>query len=386
MDDELEVWLEPGYDQGRIGAWMLAWPGCFIWASDRAAVLERAASAVGGHLDWLADHGEVLALLESGRPRVVEAVPAERDGAYERNACFRADHRPVDAELLDTLLRRARWAREDLLAIVARARALPDPDAVRGRSRSAERATAAALLAPRSLDEVLRHVGQAEVWFTSRLERGVRYDGPPPEGDLETYLTASRAWFEARIRDLQRREPAATATDGKGEAWTLFKVLRRYVYHGLDHLEELDRRLAIAEGRAARLEWRRGPDVPVEQLARLLILTGRARRARDRQRLASAIRDATDVVSAWDGDRLVAFARSVHDGVMNGYVSMVYVHPRWHGRGVGTQLMARLLDGRDEVRFVLHNAPGTESFYAAAGFEPQTNMLGRPGRAPGPRC
>ena len=385
MDEPLEVWLEPGYDQGRTGAWMLAWPGCFTWASDRAAVLERAASAVGGHLDWLAGHGEVLPLLESGRPRVVEEVPAERDGAYERNACFQADRRPVDGDLLETLLRRAGWARDDLLATVARARALSDPEGVRGRPRSASRAAATALLTPRTVDEILRHLGQAEVWFTSRLEGGVRYDGPPADGDLDAFLQASRAWFEARVRDLQARDPEAAAVDGKGEAWTLFKVLRRCVYHGLDHLEELDRRLALAEGRAARLDWRRGPDVPVEQLARLLTLTGRGQRARDRQRLAAAVRNATDVVSAWDGERLVAFARSVHDGVMNGYVSMVYVHPRWHGRGVGTELMARLLDGRDEVRFVLHNAPGTESFYAAAGFEPQANMLGRPGRPPATR-
>ncbi|CAN5403179.1 hypothetical protein BH20CHL6_BH20CHL6_11170 [soil metagenome] len=28
----IRVWLEPGYDNGRYGAWMLDWPGCFVWA------------------------------------------------------------------------------------------------------------------------------------------------------------------------------------------------------------------------------------------------------------------------------------------------------------------------------------------------------------------
>ena len=196
---------------------MLAWPGCFTWAPDRGAALERAASAVGGHLDWLAEHGEVLPLLESGRPHVVEEVPAERDGDYERNACFQADHRPVGPEELETLLRRSRWARQDLLATVGRARALPDDAALRGSQRSVARATAAALLKPRSVDEVLRHVGQAEVWFTSRLERGVRYDGPPADGDLDTYLKASRAWFEERIRDLQAHDPDAAATTARAK-------------------------------------------------------------------------------------------------------------------------------------------------------------------------
>ena len=383
MDEAFEVWLEPGYDGGRTGAWMLAWPGCFAWASGRGAALGRAASAVGGHIDWLAEHGEVVPLPRLGPPQVVEEVAAEHDGAYERNACFRADDRSVEADLLETLLRRGRWAREDVLAVVARASALPDAAALRGRARHAGQASATADLAPRTLDGVLRHLGQAEVWFTSRLERGVRYDGPPADGDLDRYLAASRAWFETYARDLQARDPKAAGRDGKGEAWTLFKLMRRFVYHGLDHLEELDRRLAVAEDRAARLDWRSGPDVAVEQLVHLLTLNGRAFRARDPRRLAAAIAGASDVVSAWDGDRLIAFARSVHDSVMNGYVSMVYVHPRWQGRGVGGQLLTRLLAGRDDVRFVLHAAPGTESFYGAAGFASQPNLMGRPARSSG---
>jgi hypothetical protein len=34
-----------------------------------------------------------------------------------------------------------------------------------------------------------------------------------------------------------------TGTDRMGETWTLAKVLRRLIYHSLDHLDELDRRL-----------------------------------------------------------------------------------------------------------------------------------------------
>ena len=119
------------------------------------------------------------------------------------------------------------------------------------------------------------------MWFTSRLERGVRYDGPPADGDLDTTSGVASLVRGAHPRP-SARDPDAAATDGKGEAWTLFKVLRRFVYHGLDHLEELDRRLALAENRASRLAWRRGSDVAVEDLARLLILNGRGRRTQDR--------------------------------------------------------------------------------------------------------
>jgi hypothetical protein len=47
-----------------------------------------------------------------------------------------------------------------------------------------------------------------------------------------------------QLRGLQARDPALQATDGKGEEWTMGKVLRRTLYHSLDHLAELDARFA----------------------------------------------------------------------------------------------------------------------------------------------
>jgi hypothetical protein len=46
------------------------------------------------------------------------------------------------------------------------------------------------------------------------------------------------------LHDLQTRDAALVASDGKGEEWTLAKVLRRTLYHSLDHLAELDARFA----------------------------------------------------------------------------------------------------------------------------------------------
>ena len=44
--EPIRVWLEPGYDHGRTGAWMLDWPGCFAWGATREIALARVPSAV----------------------------------------------------------------------------------------------------------------------------------------------------------------------------------------------------------------------------------------------------------------------------------------------------------------------------------------------------
>jgi len=47
--------------------------------------------------------------------------------------------------------------------------------------------------------------------------------------------------------------------------------------------------------------------------------------------------------SAWDGARLVGFARVLTDGVYRATLWDVIVHPDYQGRGVGEELMNRLL-------------------------------------------
>ena len=92
--------------------------------------------------------------------------------------------------------------------------------------------------AERASDEVLRHLAGAEVWLTSRVDGSLRFDGPPRDGDPRRYLDSTRAWMLERLPVLVARDPAVARTDSKGETWTLAKVLRRLVYHSLDHLHE----------------------------------------------------------------------------------------------------------------------------------------------------
>ena len=373
----MRVWLEPGFDHGRTGAWLLDWPGAFCWGSSRAAALDRVPSAAHRFVGWLEEHGEQVdrpAL--DARPQIVEDVPAYRlDDGYEVNASFVADDRPVDGAELDTSLNRLGYARDDLLSLLVR---LTEFEAGGGRlgveQRSAE-ALASGASPGRQRDEVVRHLAGAEAWFASRLDGAARYEGPPRDGDPATYLEATRNFLIDALRGQWARDPEMARVDGKGERWTLAKVLRRALYHSLDHLQELDRRLALAEGRVARLELRTqaGRDAAASlqpaDLRRLFGMTGMTRRVHDSDELTRRmLTGSTEVVSAWDGERLVGVGRVISDEATNAYVSTVAVAPDWQDRGLGRRLMEALLEGRSGLKVTLDARDGAVPFYERLGF------------------
>ncbi len=375
----IRVGLEPGYDYGRTGAWVLDLPGCFVWAPSRAVALARAPSAVGAFASWLADHGEVVEVPATDRVEVVEEIAPSIVEGYERNVTFSPDRRAVSAEELDTTIRRLDHARADLLAAVARLRVwrqgsrdLPVRDAERHPARPVGEE-----MSERSADDLLRHVGGAEIWLAGRLDPRARYAGPPREGSLDEWLDATHAWALDRLRALHAADPAMAGTDGKGEEWTLAKVLRRLVYHSLDHLGELDRRLALAEGAAERLVVRRDVLVGPADLAPLFRSVGWYRLIADPGRLARLLEGSTEMASAWDGDRMVGFARAISDQAAYGLISTVAVHPRWQGRGVARRLITALLENNDEIRFSLSAVPGVELLYASLGFVPDDGAMVR---------
>ena len=80
-------------------------------------------------------------------------------------------------------------------------------------------------------------------------------------------------------------------------------------------------------------------------------------------------------VVAFEGDRLVGYARAISDGAFNAYVSTVAVLPECQRRGIGRELIRRLLDGRDHVQFVLHADPRVHPFYLRCGFRLAPDML-----------
>ena len=125
------------------------------------------------------------------------------------------------------------------------------------------------------------------------------------------------------------------------------------------------------------ITYRDTHDVDLDQLAALLLTAGWDR-GKDRARLAQQVAGARWVVSAWDEDRLIGFARAISDGATNAYVSTVAVAPEHQKHGIGREMIRRLMEGRDGILFVLHARPAVKEFYAKCGFEEATDMLRRP--------
>jgi GNAT superfamily N-acetyltransferase len=107
-------------------------------------------------------------------------------------------------------------------------------------------------------------------------------------------------------------------------------------------------------------------------------------RWRSRSDVERQIASAWRVMAAYDADgRLVGYARAVSDGVGIAYLADVFVLPAHRGRGLGTRLVAEMIEhgpGR-EFRWLLHTADA-HGLYQRFGFqEPDHTLLERP-RAP----
>jgi GNAT superfamily N-acetyltransferase len=371
----LRIWLEPGYDGGRHGVWMLDLPGAFWWGTTRELAVSQASVGLGWFRDWLARHGEPMAEL-FGRATVVEEVAATVVDGYERNATFAADRAPVPADELETAIRRLGYARADLLGLVDRVASFEAGGGVlaSGEGRDANERDESG--GGRTSDGVLRHVAVAEMWLAGRLD-GARFDDADRNGDVRLLLEVTRDWAISRLRHLGATAPTAERVDGKGESWTLRKVTRRMLYHSLDHYREVDLRLARAEGRAGRLRFGRDVLEDLAPLVRLLRSVGWDRRTADVDRLGRALERSILMVTAWDDDELVGFTRELGDGVFGSSVAMVVVDPRWQGLGVAERLIRMVIEGRDDVRFTLGAAPGLEPFYERLGFHRDTSAMVR---------
>jgi ribosomal protein S18 acetylase RimI-like enzyme len=364
----LHAWLEPGYADGGLGAWLVEVPGVFAPVSTPERALSALLTATGRVREWAADRGDDLGLGMVGRVEIAGEVAAlvQPDG-YEVNATFPWDRRTLSGDELAAAVRRLAWLDEDLLAVAAAVDAfesahgpLPTDDA------SGER----------TADAVLRHQSGAGVWYVRQL--GGTVPEAEPGRDAAAELVSAGTWARGRIAELGAADDGREVTDERGETWTLAKVVRRSLYHGFDHLWELERRLARADGTAERVEVRldRRPDALT--MAALLRTVGWDGRTVDMGALSEAIDATAEFAAAWDRDRLVGTARSLTDGTMSGYISTVVVHPRYQGLGVGERMMHALMDGREGVRFALSAAPGMDGWYRKLGYVADPRALMRP--------
>jgi len=92
---------------------------------------------------------------------------------------------------------------------------------------------------------------------------------------------------------------------------------------------------------------------------------------RDPVLISKALNFSLSVVSAWDKETMVGFARATGDQVFNATIWDVAVRPSYQKRGVGRLLMIELLKDLDSYGIpliTLYADPGTDGFYKRFGF------------------
>jgi len=110
----------------------------------------------------------------------------------------------------------------------------------------------------------------------------------------------------------------------------------------------------------------RPPDI--DQLIRLFRQVGWLDKTDD-ARVMSMIENSTIIVTAWDKEIMVGFARCMTDYAFNGQINNVVVDEKYRGRGIGRRLIGEILSSSEQVTYVLRADPDNIGFYKKLGFE-----------------
>ena len=90
----------------------------------------------------------------------------------------------------------------------------------------------------------------------------------------------------------------------------------------------------------------------------------------EREQAQKALRNSLYTVVVYDGDKAVGMGRIVGDGAVICYIQDLAVHPEYHGKGIGSMLIEKLIDYVKGIRMPgttimldLMCAKGRETFY-----------------------
>lgn len=87
--------------------------------------------------------------------------------------------------------------------------------------------------------------------------------------------------------------------------------------------------------------------------------------------LVEAMKNASNVVSAWDNNKLIGIARSMDDGCWSANIDCCVVHKQYQNQGIGTKIMRELIDNIKHIKYinVSPNENKNIGFYEKVGFK-----------------
>ena len=108
-----------------------------------------------------------------------------------------------------------------------------------------------------------------------------------------------------------------------------------------------------------------------ELVRQLLVDTGWHSRVANEERFKRMLDGANRTIVALEEMRVVGFARALFDGASNGYISTVAVAVDRQGRGIGREMVKRLMDvpDPDKITWVLRACRGSIPFWENMGFK-----------------
>ncbi|KJH73392.1 GNAT family N-acetyltransferase [Aliterella atlantica] len=118
----------------------------------------------------------------------------------------------------------------------------------------------------------------------------------------------------------------------------------------------------------------RKSQVDLIQLQALFKLGAFWAKERSTDDLRIAIENSEPVISLWDGQKLIGFARATSDGIYRATIWDVVIHPDYRGAGLGSKLVETVLSHprMNRVERVYLMTTHQQRFYEKIGFEPNS--------------
>ena len=99
--------------------------------------------------------------------------------------------------------------------------------------------------------------------------------------------------------------------------------------------------------------------------------------SKNEEQLRIAFSNSRYTVFVFDGQELVGAGRALADGADTSYIADVALLPEYQGRGLGRQIVQRLIDlSQGHRKILLFAVPGKEPFYQKFGFRRMTTAMG----------
>jgi N-acetylglutamate synthase-like GNAT family acetyltransferase len=117
----------------------------------------------------------------------------------------------------------------------------------------------------------------------------------------------------------------------------------------------------------SRIDW--------QQLQELFALAAFWARDRQLEELKVAIANSDPVITVWNAEQLIGFARATSDGVYRAVIWDVVIHPDYQGAGLGRKLVQTVLSHPklSRVERIYLMTTNQQAFYEKIGFEENTS-------------